>query len=64
MDAATRNRVLEVLDMIVADAESDAMKLDGQPLSGHTVATNFGQVYAAIQALAKIVKSDIESRPS
>ena len=62
MDTATRERVLNVLAMIVEDAEDDAKKLDGQPFDGRTVATNLGQMYASIQALAKIVKTDIESR--
>jgi hypothetical protein len=62
MDTATRERVLGVLTMIVEDAETDARKLDGQPFNGSTVATNLGQMYASIQALAKIVKTDIESR--
>lgn len=57
-----RARVLQVLQMISEDAETDARALDGQPFDARAVAKNFGQIYAAIQALANIVKADMEER--
>jgi hypothetical protein len=55
-----RERVLEVLQHISDDAEADAMKLEGQLFNGRTMATNLGQIYASIQALANIIKAEME----
>lgn len=40
--------------MVAADAEADAMRVDGMPLTGLSVGTNLGQLYAQVQALAKV----------
>jgi len=50
------------LDMIADDAESDAKQLDGEPFNGKTMAENFGQVYASINALAKDIKELIDDQ--
>lgn len=55
-----RRRQLEVVGMIIDDAESDANKLDGRPFNGKEVAEIFGETLALIQALGKIVKSILE----
>lgn len=49
-------RAEEVCGLIRADAESDALNLDGQPLSGLVVGTMFGNVLASINALAGILE--------
>ena len=62
---ADRKRILEVLEMIIADSENDASRFEGKPFNGKTVAEYLGCQAAAIQALAKIVHNDIdESRPT
>ena len=48
---------IEVLDEIIKDMERDAQEMDGQPFDGKTVAKYFGYQFAAITALARIVKS-------
>ena len=50
----------EVLEMIAEDMKSDAIKFDGKPFNGKTVAKYFGCQGAAIAALANIVKSILE----
>ena len=57
-------RMIEVLEMIVADVENDVSHFEGKPFNGKTVAEYLGCQAAAIQALAKIVHNDIESRPT
>jgi len=59
---ADTKRMLEVLEMIIADVENDVSNFEGKPFNGKIVAEYFGNQAAAIQALAKIVKADIESR--
>lgn len=61
-DQDKTKRKIEVLGMIAEDAREDAMILDGNPFNGRVVAGNFGKVYAAIEALATIMKSEIELR--
>lgn len=59
-----RDRVVKVLEMIAQDMEDDANNFDGKPFNGRTVAEYFGNQGAAIAALAKIIKSLIESGPT
>lgn len=49
--AELRRRAL----LVAADAEADVAKMDGQPFTGHTVATNLGYVRAQIHALGSII---------
>lgn len=49
-------RIREVMAMMVADCEADAMALDGKAFDGRTVGENFGNLYAAVQALARAVE--------
>ena len=42
----------ESLELVAADAESDAKRVDGMPLTGLAVGTNLGQLYAQVWALA------------
>lgn len=48
-------RCRETLDKIRRDCESDAAGLDGQPFTGKTVATQFGNVLAMVEALSNVV---------
>lgn len=41
---------------IAADCEADAKALDGMPFTGRTVAVQFGNILAAVNALADIVR--------
>jgi hypothetical protein len=49
------NEIMFVLESIREDCEKDAANLDGMPLNGKTVGTMFGNVLAAISALAGIM---------
>ena len=53
-------RKIEVLKMIIEDMKDDAVKFDGAPFNGKTVAEYFGNQGAAIATLANIVKSILE----
>jgi hypothetical protein len=57
-------KIIETLEMIVQDMADDAKNFDGKPFTGRTVAEYFGNQGAAIAALANIVKSLVESRPT
>ena len=57
-------KIVEVLEMIAQDMADDAKNFDGKPFTGRTVAEYFGNQGAAIAALANIVKSLVESRPT
>lgn len=57
---AKKEKVLEVLDMIIEDTEKDAKAFEGKPFDGRTVAEYFGVIGAQVQALAKIVKQVVE----
>ncbi len=57
------NRI-EVLKIIAEDMKLDAKNFDGQPFNGKVVASYFGKQGAAIAALAKILKSILESQES
>jgi hypothetical protein len=43
----------ESLELVAADAEADARRVDGMPLTGPIVGTNLGNLYAQVWALAK-----------
>ena len=55
-----KKRVREVLKMIAQDQEDDAIKFDGQPFTGKTVAEYLGNLGAAIAALADILNEMLE----
>jgi len=57
-------KIVEVLEMIAQDMADDAKNFDGKPFTGRTVAEYFGNQGAAIAALANIIKSLVESRPT
>jgi hypothetical protein len=57
-------KIIEVLEMIAKDQADDAKNFEGAPFTGRTVAEYFGNQGAAIAALANIIKSLIESRPT
>jgi len=57
-------KIIEVLEMIAKDQADDAKKFEGAPFTGRTVAEYFGNQGAAIAALANIIKSLVESRPT
>lgn len=59
---ATKEKKLEILQMIIDDTESDAAAFEGKPFTGKTVAEYFGAIGAQIQALANIIKSEIEEK--
>lgn len=46
--------ILRICEAIAQDAVDDARKTDSTPFSPAGVGTNFGQVYASLQALANI----------
>ena len=50
-----KEKTIEVLKMIAKDAEDDAKNFDGQPFTGRTVGTYFGNHGASIASLAKII---------
>lgn len=50
---------IKVLKMIADDMKNDAVKFDGQPFNGKTVAEYFGNQGAAISAVANIIRSII-----
>jgi hypothetical protein len=55
-------KTIQVCDMIANDMAADASAFDGRPFNGKTVAEYFGHQGAAIAALAKIIKAEIERR--
>jgi len=57
-------KIIEVLEMIAKDQADDAKKFEVAPFTGRTVAEYFGNQGAAIAALANIIKSLVESRPT
>ena len=50
----------QVLAEIQHDAEYDARKWDGEPMSGNNIATMHGETLAMVAVLAKIVDSVVE----
>ena len=57
-----RKKSIDVLDMIIADCETDVKEFDRKPFTGKTVGELHGVLEAKIQALAKIMKKDLEAR--
>lgn len=55
-----KEKILEVLDAIALDAESDSSSFDYKPFNGHTVGTQLGNIYASIYTLANILKEVIK----
>jgi hypothetical protein len=47
----------EVLQTIVTDCEDDVARMEGRPFTGKVVCETFAELYATVQALAKIVLS-------
>lgn len=60
MTLEQRNKLKRVLGMIIKDCEDDAMSLEGQPFTGPVVAKRLGEIYATMQAIAKIVDEHLE----
>jgi len=60
MDQAKKQKLIKVMDMVAQDTENDAKNFDGQPFNGKTVAAYLGNQGAAIQAVARAVKSILE----
>ncbi len=46
--------ILKACELIAQDAKNDARATDTTPFSPAGVGTNFGQVYASLEALANI----------
>jgi len=53
---------IKVLQAVAEDAERDALALDSQTLNGRNVATNFGQIYASIKALANTLETHLQNQ--
>jgi hypothetical protein len=53
----------ELCREIQKDMETDAMALDGKPFNGRTVAEQFGNLCAAIKALALLVEKHLPEKP-
>ena len=51
-----KEKVIQVLTMISEDAKKDVEENEGQPFTGHNVATMMGKQNAMIAALANIIK--------
>lgn len=51
---------LEILDMIIADCETDVKEFDRKPFTGKTVGELHGILEAKIQAVAKILRKELE----
>lgn len=51
---------LEILDMIIADCETDVKEFDGKPFTGKTLGELHGILEAKIQAVAKILRKELE----
>lgn len=49
-------KVVSVMQDIQKDCEAEAMALDGQPFTGATVATQFGNMLAEISGVARAVE--------
>lgn len=60
MNEERRKEIIEKLDLIAQDQKDDAVKFEGLPCDGITLAEYFAHQGAAIAALAKIIKALIE----
>ena len=56
MKKENKKKIIEVMEMVMEDVKNDAKNFDGQPFTGRTVATYFGNHGAAIKAVAEAVK--------
>lgn len=54
---ALQARMVSTLQEIAADMQADAVRFDGQPFNGRTVAEYLGYQGAAIAALARIIET-------
>lgn len=59
-----KERTIEVLKAIQEDAQNDAKNLDGQPLTGLTMGTQLGNIFASIHTLASILEDLIKEDES
>lgn len=50
-------RIEEVMRLIRADCEADALAIDGKPFDGRAVGEQFGNILASVAALAKAVEA-------
>lgn len=55
MTAEQRERMAHVMRVIQSDCESDAIGLDNRRFDGRSVGEQFGNLLAAVQALAKAI---------
>ena len=55
------NKIIETLNTIAEDMESDARSLEGQPFNSKEAATQFGNNCAAIQSIAQILAVNMEN---
>ena len=49
-------RIAEVMRLIAADCEHDALALDHRPFDGRSVGEQFGNILAAVKSLAEAVE--------
>lgn len=63
MNIAKKDKIIGVLKMIAEDAKNDATVFDGQPFTGKTVGTYFGNHGASIASLATILQEVLEDTP-
>ena len=54
------DRALAVISAIRQDLEADCVRHEGQPFTGRNVAEQFGELAAAVDAIARIVGDLIE----
>lgn len=59
-ELATLQRVAEVMRLVQEDCEADAHKLDSTPFTPRGTGEQFGNIYAAIQAVARGVEKIAE----
>jgi hypothetical protein len=59
-----KEQLLRTLNMIREDAVADAKNLDGKPFDGRTVAEQFGNTLAMIDALAGIIAELVRATSS
>lgn len=62
---ADLKRVRKVMESVADDCEKDVAKLDGTPFDGNHIAPILGEMYAAIQVLARaniILLDELEKR--
>lgn len=49
-------RLIEVMRLVQEDCENDGMSLDGRPFTPRGVGEQFGNILAAVQAIARAVE--------